>query len=62
MELCFALVAPARIVCFVESGEACAPPQLSLQELMGSGIVGYLHQFPLGKRGRGEEGGFVFTA
>ena len=36
-------------------------PATSLQQLMGSGIVGCLHQFPLGTRGRerGEEAGFV---
>lgn len=61
MELCYASAAPARDVCFVESGEADTLPATSLQQLMGSGIVGCLHQFPLGTRGRvrGEEAGFV---
>lgn len=51
---CCSLYAPARDICFVESGEAHSPPPTSQQELMGSGIVGYLHQFPLGRQGRGE--------
>lgn len=60
MELCFASVAPARDVCFVQSEEADAPPPTGLQELMGSGIVGYLHQFPLGgDEGEGRRGGQV---
>lgn len=49
--LCFASVNSAKDICFVESGGADAPPPTDQQELMGSGIVGYLHQFPLGRRG-----------
>lgn len=36
------------------------PLLTGLQELMGSGIVGYLHQFPLGRRGRGERRAGLF--
>ena len=54
--VCYASAAPARDVCFVESGEADAPPATSSQGLMGSGIVGCLHQFPLGTRGKEREG------
>lgn len=59
MELCFESAAPARDACFVESREADAPPpSMSQQELMGSGIVGYLYQFPLGRGERRRPGLF----
>lgn len=55
-ELCFASVAPA----LWKAERQTLPLLTSLQELMGSGIVGYLHQFPLGRETRerrGEEKG-----